>query len=318
MTTADPDGARPTSCSCPQDGVGGLPPDACSGPAGAVGALAAPRLARPGSLVHTQVAYAGARLHRRHPGGAQPPRRLRRALGGRTGRRPGATSRRGPRSASRRRGRSSSTAGSACTRRSAPLLPLYQAGTFAAVHAVGQLNPTRSHFAAMEDMERAAPGSSLRTGWLDRMVGLSGLAQPVRRHRRWARRPPRARSSARAPRSRCGRSTLPALRGRHRGRAGALGRGAPRAVRRGAVHPGRRPPWPRWGCSVRRHSSRRRRTPRPTGATYPAGDLGNALRDVARLIKSGVGAAGRGRRRRRLGHARQPGAPRLGLDVHAS
>ena len=39
-----------------------------------------------------------------------------------------------------------------------------------AVHAVGQPNPTRSHFEAMEEMEKAAPGSSLRTGWIDRVL----------------------------------------------------------------------------------------------------------------------------------------------------
>ena len=54
----------------------------------------------------------------------------------------------------------------------APLVPFWDAGTFAAVQAVGMVNPTRSHFEAMEEMERAAPGSSMRTGWLDRTLGL--------------------------------------------------------------------------------------------------------------------------------------------------
>ena len=56
----------------------------------------------------------------------------------------------------------------------APLMPMWQAGTFGIVHAVGQVNPTRSHFEAMEEMEKAAPGSSLRTGWIDRMLGDRG------------------------------------------------------------------------------------------------------------------------------------------------
>ena len=55
----------------------------------------------------------------------------------------------------------------------APLQKLWSAGRLAAVHAVGQSNPTRSHFAAMQEMEDAAPGSNLRTGWIDRMVGLN-------------------------------------------------------------------------------------------------------------------------------------------------
>ena len=60
----------------------------------------------------------------------------------------------------------------------APLLPFYTANKLAFVHAVGQPNPTRSHFTDMEEMERAAPGSSLRTGWLDRMVGATTTPGP--------------------------------------------------------------------------------------------------------------------------------------------
>ncbi len=55
----------------------------------------------------------------------------------------------------------------------APLKELWDTGALGAVHGVGSSNPSRSHFAAMEDMERAAPGTSLRTGWLDRTLGLS-------------------------------------------------------------------------------------------------------------------------------------------------
>ncbi|GAA4610306.1 uncharacterized protein (DUF1501 family) [Actinoplanes octamycinicus] len=61
----------------------------------------------------------------------------------------------------------------------APVLPLWTSGKLAAVHAVGQPNPTRSHFAAMEAMENAAPGTSLRSGWLDRMLGLTGATAPL-------------------------------------------------------------------------------------------------------------------------------------------
>ena len=53
----------------------------------------------------------------------------------------------------------------------APLKPFWDAGTFGAVHAVGQPSPSRSHFQAMAELERAAPGSSLRSGWLDRTIG---------------------------------------------------------------------------------------------------------------------------------------------------
>ena len=56
----------------------------------------------------------------------------------------------------------------------APLKPLWDAGTLGAVHAVGSPDGSRSHFAATEELERAAPGTSLRTGWLDRVLGQRG------------------------------------------------------------------------------------------------------------------------------------------------
>jgi len=59
-----------------------------------------------------------------------------------------------------------------------PLVPLWTSGQLAFVQAVGQEDPTMSHFEAMEEMERAAPGSSVRTGWIDRMAGISGPGTP--------------------------------------------------------------------------------------------------------------------------------------------
>jgi uncharacterized protein (DUF1501 family) len=59
-----------------------------------------------------------------------------------------------------------------------PLIPYWQAGQLAMVHAVGQQDPTMSHFEAMEEMERAAPGSSVRSGWIDRMAGMTGTGTP--------------------------------------------------------------------------------------------------------------------------------------------
>src|SRR3712207_6432269 len=56
----------------------------------------------------------------------------------------------------------------------APLKWLWDGGEMAAVHAVGMPVPNRSHFAAMELVEDADPGSSLRQGWVNRMIGLDG------------------------------------------------------------------------------------------------------------------------------------------------
>src|SRR3712207_4971077 len=53
----------------------------------------------------------------------------------------------------------------------APLKPLWDAGTLGAVTAVGHPSKSRSHFTAQEELERAALGTSLRTGWIDRAIG---------------------------------------------------------------------------------------------------------------------------------------------------
>ncbi len=60
----------------------------------------------------------------------------------------------------------------------APLLPMWNAGTFGAVHSVGLPAPNRSHFEAMEVIEDSDPGSAVRVGWINRMVGLDASAQP--------------------------------------------------------------------------------------------------------------------------------------------
>ncbi len=58
-----------------------------------------------------------------------------------------------------------------------PLLPWWNSGKLAAVHAVGLQMPNRSHFDAMEQIEDADPGSSERRGWVNRMIGLNTTEQ---------------------------------------------------------------------------------------------------------------------------------------------
>jgi uncharacterized protein (DUF1501 family) len=51
----------------------------------------------------------------------------------------------------------------------APLLGIWQEGHLAIVHAAGSPDPTRSHFDAMDYMERGTPGEKrLTTGWIGR------------------------------------------------------------------------------------------------------------------------------------------------------
>ncbi len=60
-----------------------------------------------------------------------------------------------------------------------PLLPMWTAGELGAIHATGLPVANRSHFAAMEELEDADPGSTQRTGWLNRLLGESASNNPV-------------------------------------------------------------------------------------------------------------------------------------------
>jgi uncharacterized protein (DUF1501 family) len=64
-----------------------------------------------------------------------------------------------------------------------PLHPIFKAGGGVAVHATGSPDPTRSHFDAMDYMERGAPGNhTLGTGWLGRHLASldTGTNAPLR------------------------------------------------------------------------------------------------------------------------------------------
>ncbi len=60
-----------------------------------------------------------------------------------------------------------------------PLVPLWSTGRLAAVQATGMAVPNRSHFAAMEEVEDANPGSSERVGWLNRLIGADAITSPL-------------------------------------------------------------------------------------------------------------------------------------------
>lgn len=65
----------------------------------------------------------------------------------------------------------------------APLLPLFQSGTLAVIHGVGSPDTTRSHFDAQDYMESATPGrKGTPDGWLNRYLQATPLpkASPFR------------------------------------------------------------------------------------------------------------------------------------------
>jgi uncharacterized protein (DUF1501 family) len=60
-----------------------------------------------------------------------------------------------------------------------PLQKYWKQGRLAAVQAVGLKVPDRSHFSAMEAVEDADPGSTLRQGWINRAIGLDQDSSPT-------------------------------------------------------------------------------------------------------------------------------------------
>lgn len=165
-----------------------------------------------------------------------------------------------------------------------PLFPLWTAGTFGAVHAVGQESPSRSHFEAMEELERAAPDSSARTGWLDRTLGMlpdSGALEAVS----------------------LGQSGVPgSLRGPHAKLSANKLDDVKLSVNLD------RTPLPLWQQAIGQlHAGARPEVRAPMAnalsavaevgavpasaapAGYPSDGYGQALKDIARLVKSGSG-----------------------------
>lgn len=170
----------------------------------------------------------------------------------------------------------------------APLAPLWSAGQLAFVQAVGQSDPTRSHFQAMEELERAAPGTSLRTGWLDRTIGVAGPGSPFAATQL---------GQVMADQSFIGPNPVLTMnsiadftldwawddteRLRWASTLTALQADAPPLVRGAAGT----------ALSALGTAAGLAATPYAPagGAVYPDGELGPALRDVAQLIKAGVG-----------------------------
>jgi uncharacterized protein (DUF1501 family) len=171
----------------------------------------------------------------------------------------------------------------------APLLPLWRSGRLAAVHAVGQADPSRSHFTAMAELERAAPGTSVRTGWLDRTLGLRAPGTVFQATQVGS---PEASGALAGPGPELTMTTIKDFdlwgAGNAQERAAwtatldRLHAGAPAALRKaanGAVQ------------AVRTAAAISATKDVPAnGAVYPdESDLARALRDVARLIRADVG-----------------------------
>jgi uncharacterized protein (DUF1501 family) len=170
----------------------------------------------------------------------------------------------------------------------APLMPFWTAKTFGAIQAVGMEQPNRSHFAAMEEMERAAPGTSLRTGWLDRVLGLRDTGTPFQAVQMRASLPA---SMFTGPRPELAMWSVDDFgldaawdageRARWNTALQAMIEGAPAAIGDPAATA--------LGALATAANLKDAGYVPAAGALYPDTDLGNGLKDIARLIKSDVG-----------------------------
>ena len=168
----------------------------------------------------------------------------------------------------------------------APLLPLWEAGEMAAVHATGLPVANRSHFAAMEAVEEAQPGSSDRTGWLNRLVGQAAELDPAAAITVGTANTPISMRGSNPPMSMFSVETVKVagessadVRNSRRHTIERLWGSNTTAMGRAV------------GGALKAADSFAAAAASPdNGPSYPAGDLGRALSNVARTIRGGVGA----------------------------
>jgi uncharacterized protein (DUF1501 family) len=165
----------------------------------------------------------------------------------------------------------------------APLMPMWTAGTLAAVHATGMATPNRSHFAAMEAIEDAAPGSTARNGWLNRLLGELPGASPLQGTAMGNQVPTSLFGTN--PAFVVGRVDNAKLAGTddEGGRLASLkhawkGSGPMNQAVRDAI------------AGAETFGAARELPAGKPATPYPGSDLGKALSDVSRIVRSGVGA----------------------------
>ncbi len=173
----------------------------------------------------------------------------------------------------------------------APLKPFWDDGTFGVVQACGLWAPDRSHFEAQAEMERAAPGTSARTGWLDRVVGVNGLtASSFQAVQVGGSLPP---DSLLGPNPELSLRSLDGFRlsGGSSPADRALWDAALRSLHSDSPTALKQPSYTTLDAieTVANMGTADGYTP-ANGAVYDAGsDFAKSLRDVARMIKGGVG-----------------------------
>jgi uncharacterized protein (DUF1501 family) len=166
-----------------------------------------------------------------------------------------------------------------------PLLPYWQHGQLAVVHAVGDSDGTRSHFEATDAMDRGVNlGTTVRTGWVDRLMTERGLT---------ARDFPALAIGGRSPGTLAGPAPDLATTDVSAVRLEVTtGRAGPARRALADLYAGLPGPVAEAGrqtmASLSAFERVRTHKPAPTG-TYPADGLGASLRQVAQVARAGVG-----------------------------
>ena len=180
----------------------------------------------------------------------------------------------------------------------APLMPLYQRGMLAPIHAVGSPSSTRSHFDAQDFMETATPDDkSTRDGWLNRLLAATDHDASARLAAaaldRATPAPLRGIAlAAQPPRALDGAAPTIALRSLEELRVRANG---PDAAQLEALYQTMGADLVHGDGADAREATRILRTLDPSayvpsiGATYPRTDFGRRLEQIAQLVKADVG-----------------------------
>ncbi|PYS30555.1 MAG: hypothetical protein DMG11_04690 [Acidobacteria bacterium] len=162
-----------------------------------------------------------------------------------------------------------------------PLKPLWDSGELAIIHATGSPDPTRSHFDAQDFMESGTPGRTSEDGWLNRALGpVEPGVSPLRAIAIGAQLPRTLRGSRRA----VAVNNLQQFETRNKDVASILESmyattADPRLMASGKET---------FDAAKMIESINRNPYTPANGAQY-AGGFGNALQQVARLIKADVG-----------------------------
>jgi uncharacterized protein (DUF1501 family) len=175
----------------------------------------------------------------------------------------------------------------------APLKPLWDMGILAPVHAVGSPSSTRSHFDAQDYMETGTPDQkATRDGWLNRYLALTGTCEAGCIHGaapspfRAVSMTPQTPRVLEGPAPTIAMSSLDEFSVRATGSAEERLEALYRTGTADIVHAAGGEMFE--AVRILRAANPRQYLP-SNGASYPASQLGQRLRQIAQLVKADVG-----------------------------